>query len=276
DTRDYLRMLLNGGAEGLRKNGAQTAATLKRFEPLNRDIAKASKLVAQRRRNVKSAVHNLQLLLTELGTKDEQLTELIDSSNAVFADFAEQDANLQKTLELLPGALGETSTALAKSDKLNSALEPTLRELNPGIKGFNKALPQIRRFSRISTPIIKNQIRPFTVEATPTIKDLKPAARDFSIVTPRLETTFGIINNVLNAFAYDPSGDDSSYLFWALWLNHIGASAFGIQDAHGPLLRGVIISDCRTIAAVNAIGAANNWASTLAQLVSITPASKCK
>jgi len=277
DTRDYLRLLLNGAGEGLRDNGKVTAATLKRFAPLNRDLAKATTLVAERRKNVKHAIHNFQLLLTALGSKDKQLAELIDSSNAVFQRFANQDANLQKTLEELPGALSATNSALAKSDKLATELRPTLSKLNPGIKGFNKTLPQVRRFTRDSTPIIKSQIRPFTKQATPTIKDFGPAARDLQVITPRLTTTFGVINNVVNAFAYNPSGDAESYLFWALWLNHIGASVFTSQDAHGPVNRGVIFADCITATTLRlSLGKANAWAGTLADLVNVPdPAKIC-
>lgn len=277
DTRDYLRLLLNGAGEGLRKNGKVTSATLKRFAPLNRDLAKATKLVAQRRQNVRHAIHNFQLLLTALGSKDKQLAQLIDSSNAVFQRFANQDANLQKTLEELPGALSATNSALAKSDTLARQLGPTLHKLNPGFKGLNKTLPQVRRFTRDSTPIIKNQIRLFTKQATPTVKDLGPAARDLQVITPRLTTTFGVINNVVNAFAYNPSGDPESFLFWALWLNHAGASAFSVEDAHGPFLRGPVFADCITATTLRlSLGKANAWAGTLADLINVPdPAKIC-
>lgn len=277
DTRDYLRLLLNGAGEGLRGNSAATAATLKRFAPLNRDLAKATKLVAQRRANVRHAIHNFQLLLNAIGDKDKQLAELIQSSNAVFQRFANQDANLQRTLELLPETLEATNSALGKSANLSAELEPTLRKLNPGIAGFNKSLPQIRRFSRESTPIIRDQIRPFTKQAQPTIKDFGPAARDLQATTPRLATTFEVINNVVNAFAYNPSGDAEGYLFWALWLNHIGASVFSSQDAHGPINRGVILTDCITSGILrNSLSKANAWAATLADLVNVPdPARIC-
>ncbi len=269
DTRDYLRLLLNGAGEGLRDNGPQTAATLKRFEPLTRDLAKATKLVAKRRKNVKRAIHNLQLLLTALGAKDKQLTQFIDSTNSVFARFAAQDANLQEALRLLPDALEATDSGLVKAEKLTTELEPTLRALNPGIKGLDRALPEVRKLGRQTTPIIKNQLRPFAVDATPVIKDLKPAARDLKAVTPRLTTSFKVINNLLNAFAYNPKGDDESYLFWALWLGHLGTSTMETFDAHGPILRGVVLTDCLTSTALTNLGLGNAWAGTLIDLLNV-------
>src|SRR2546426_10129123 len=40
DTRDYLRLLVSGGGEALRNNGRNFSNAFRRFEPLNRDIAK--------------------------------------------------------------------------------------------------------------------------------------------------------------------------------------------------------------------------------------------
>ncbi len=39
DTRDYLRLLIAGGGEGLKNNGRNFANAFRRFEPLNRDVA---------------------------------------------------------------------------------------------------------------------------------------------------------------------------------------------------------------------------------------------
>ena len=41
--------------------------------------------------------------MTEVGTKDKELAELVVSQNAVFEAFANQDANLRETFQLLPG-----------------------------------------------------------------------------------------------------------------------------------------------------------------------------
>ena len=52
DTRDYLRLLLNGAGEGLRDNGSVTAATLKRFapaEPRSRQSDRPGRAAARQR-----------------------------------------------------------------------------------------------------------------------------------------------------------------------------------------------------------------------------------
>jgi phospholipid/cholesterol/gamma-HCH transport system substrate-binding protein len=260
DTRDYLRLLVAGGGEALRNNGRNFAAAFKRFDPLNRDIAKVTVEVAKRHENLAHLIHNLQELVTAVGGKDKQLAELVVSQNAVFQAFANQDRNLRKTLELLPGALDTTQAALQKSDVLSTKLGPTLRSLRPGIRALGPAQKATQSFARGTIGPIKNQIRPFTREAKPTVDKLRPATRDLAKITPDLATSFTVFNKLLNALAYNPKGNEEGYLFWALWLNHIGASVYSTQDAHGPIRRGIIFTDCI------AIGALTNTAKLDAQL----------
>jgi len=260
DTRDYLRLLVAGGGEALRNNGRNLSATLKRFAPLNRDIKGITVQVAKRRKNLARLIHNLQLLLNEVGTKDKQLAELIVSQNAVFQAFADQDQNLRKTLQLLPGALSTTNSALQKSDVLSARLGPTLRALRPGARALGPSEIATQAFARATTPVIRNHLRPFAKQARPTVDVLAPALRDLAKITPDLATSFTVLNKFLNALAYNPPGVQEGYLFYALWLNHIGASVYSTQDAHGPVRRGVILTDC--IAA----GALENVAKIDAQL----------
>jgi phospholipid/cholesterol/gamma-HCH transport system substrate-binding protein len=260
DTRDYLRLLVAGGGEGLNNNGRNTAATLKRFAPLNRDIKKLTGQLSKRRLNLARLIHNLQLLVTEVGGKDKQLAELVVSQNAVFQAFANQDRNLRKTLQLLPGTLDTTQAALKTSDKLSQKLGPTLRDLRPGARALGPSQVATQAFSKATTPVLRDQLRPFVGEVRPTVQVLRPALRDLAKVTPDLATSFGVLNKFFNALAYKPSGVGESYLFYALWLNHIGASVYSTQDANGPIRRGVILTDCV------AAGALENVAKLDAQL----------
>jgi phospholipid/cholesterol/gamma-HCH transport system substrate-binding protein len=260
DTRDYLRLLVAGGGEAFKNNGANTAATLKRFAPLNRDIGKLTTQLAKRRGNLAHLIHNLQLLVGEVGTKDKQLAELVVSQNAVFQAFANQDVNLRKALEELPGTLSTTNKALQKSDLLSQKLGPTLRDLRPGARALGPSQVATQAFAKATTPVIRNQLRPFTKEAKPTVDALAPAVKNLAKITPDLASSFTVLNKFFNALAYNPPGVSEGYLFYALWLNHIGASVYSTQDAQGPIRRGVILTDC--IAA----GALENVAKIDAQL----------
>jgi phospholipid/cholesterol/gamma-HCH transport system substrate-binding protein len=266
DTRDYLRLFVAGAGEGLKNNGPNTAATLKRFAPLNRDIGKLTGELSKRRKNLANLIHNLQLLMTEVGSKDKELSELVVSQNAVFQAFANQDRNLRRTLQLLPGALDTTQAALKTSDKLSSKLEPTLRELRPGARALGPSQVATQDFAKATTPVIREQLRPFVGQARPTVDALRPALRDLAKVTPDLATSFGVINKFLNALAYNPSGVSEGYLFYALWLNHIGASVYSTQDANGPIRRGVILTDCVAAGALENVAKLDQQLGTLIAL----------
>jgi phospholipid/cholesterol/gamma-HCH transport system substrate-binding protein len=266
DTRDYLRLLVAGGGEALKNNGAGFRNAFRRLEPLGKTTAKLTRLLAERRRHLAGVIHNLQLLITEVGTKDKELAELVVSQNAVFEAFANQDANLRETFRLLPDTLRTTNSALTKSDELSALLGPTLRKLRPGARALDNAQRATADFARETIDPVRRQIRPFTREVQPAVQVLRPAARDLARIVPRLRESFDVINTLLNALGYNPPGTQEGYLFWALWLNHIGASVYSTSDAHGLIRRGIIFTDCIALGALEATRKIDNQLGTLIDL----------
>jgi phospholipid/cholesterol/gamma-HCH transport system substrate-binding protein len=247
DTRTYLQLLVGGAGEGLDGQGKALSATLKRFEPTGRYLARLNGALALRDRNIRRAIHNFSLLSQAVGAKDDDLAALVDSSNRVFKVFADQDVNLRAGLQELPGALDATNTTLAKVTKLGNVLGPTLGALRPGARALGPSLVQTRPFLTETTPIIKNQLRPFARAALPVVTVLRPAARDLALVTPKLTTSVQVLNYLLNTLAYNPPGKEEGYLYWAAWANHDGATVFSSQDAHGPIRHGLVLASCSTL-----------------------------
>jgi len=106
------------------------------------------------------------------------------------------------------------------------------------------ALRKTQPFFRETTPIIRDQIRPFARDVQPTVRDLRSATNDLAVVTPRLARSFGVLNRFFNELAYDPPGNRKSFNFWAAWGAHAGATLFNLQDAHGPIRRGLVLVNC--------------------------------
>jgi phospholipid/cholesterol/gamma-HCH transport system substrate-binding protein len=267
DTRSYLQLLIGGAGEGLDGQGKALSASLKRFEPTARYLARVNGALAVRERNIRRSIHNFRLLSQAVGDKDDDLAALVDSSNRVFKAFAAQDANLRTALQELPGALNATNTTLAKVDELGNVLGPTLGALRPGARALGPSLVQTRPFLTQTTPIIQNQLRPFARAALPVVKVLRPAAKDLSVVTPKLTTSVQILNYLLNELAYNPPGKEEGYLFWASWANHAGATVFSTQDAHGPIRHGLILASCSTLGVLQQIGTVKPQLGTLARLL---------
>jgi phospholipid/cholesterol/gamma-HCH transport system substrate-binding protein len=275
DTRDYLRILLGDASLGLKDNGREFAQTIRRIEPTARYAREINEQLAVRRNNIRRVVHNLSLLMEELGTKDRQVADFVQSSNAVFSILAGQDANLRDTLRQLPGALDETQTTLAKVDRLARVLGPTLQDLRPGARALGPSLRETRPFLTQTTPILRNQIRPFARAALPTVKELRPAMRDLAAATPDLTRSFKVINELLNTLAYNPPGDtEEGYLFWLSWANHTGQTVFSNQDAHGPIRHGLVILSCSTAQLLESVAGSSPNLGTLVALLNSPPASQ--
>jgi phospholipid/cholesterol/gamma-HCH transport system substrate-binding protein len=267
DTRAYLQILLDAGGQAFTDKpghagqaSAELRQTFKRIEPVNRDLDKIMSQLATRKRNVSQVIHNFRLITDELGRTDGTLGRFVESSNANFQAFANQDVNLREALGLLPDTLKVTDATLQKADKLGRTAGPAFASLRPFARALGPALKDVRPFLRQTTPVIKNQLRPFTRIARPTVRDLRPAAADLAVATPRLRRTFGVLNSAFNEFAYNPPGKEEGFLFWQSWLNHVGATIFTTQDAHGPIRRGLVIVSC------GALGVLDNIQKTTPQL----------
>ena len=275
DTRDYLRLLVNGAGGGLRDAGDDLAATFKRFEPGARELRRVTSALEDRRTNIKRSIHNLQLLVSAVGEKDDQLASLVDTSNAVFRSFAAQDRNLRSALQQLPGTLQTTRTALGKTEDLAKVLGPALEDLRPTARLLGPAQRQTRPFLRETTPIIRDQLRPFARDVQPVVRALRPAARGLSNLTPDLARTIRVLNYLFNELAYNPPGaGDEGYMFWGSWVNHLGSLVFSTQDAHGPIRRGTILVSCSTARVLDTIIAADPRLGLITQLSGVPQSSQ--
>jgi phospholipid/cholesterol/gamma-HCH transport system substrate-binding protein len=271
DSRDYLQLLIHGAGGALAgKGGPELAAAFRRFDPTTRDLRAINGLLAKRQGNVKRVIHNFSQLAEALAGKDKQLATLVDASNAAFGAFAAQDAALRRSLQLLPGALTDTKSALDKTDRFAAQLGPTLQALRRGARALGPSLRATQPFLRQTTPVIQKQLRPFTKDALPTVKQLRPAARDLASATPNLVTTLKVVNVLFNELAYNPPGNgvgQEGYLFWLAWANHDANAVFSTQDAMGAVRRGLLVVSCSAIGQLNAIGKVNPTLNTLVNLL---------
>ncbi len=258
DTRNYLLLLLAGGAQAFQYPGAQGAAptpaavrslqgTFKRFAPLNRDTATLTKLLAQRRVNISRSIHNLRVVSNALGNVDGQLASLIRASNTNFAAISSQDANLQQALTLLPPTLQTTTQTLGKVNGFSTQSALALHALLPFAHNFGPALQAARPLFEQTTPVLKNQLRPFSVAVQPLARILAPASADLAKSTPALARSLGVLDALVNTLAYQPGGGKQGYLFWGSWLSHIADSLTNSQDAHGAVVRGIFMASCPSL-----------------------------
>ncbi len=247
DTRSYLDLLVNGAGQGLKgKGGDELAQVLERFEPTHRDLARLNKAVAVRGRDLSQLVNSLQRLNTALSTKQTQIVSLVDAGSKVFRAFASEDNNISKSIALLPSTLAQTTQTLGQVETFAKLLGPTATNLLPAVRKIPAANNALKALAIPSTPIVRNQIRPFVVAARPLVRDLKPASINLAKATPNLSNVFVVLNHFVNMVGYNPGNVEHGYLWWLAWLDHNARTLFSLQDANGDFRPLFLQASCAT------------------------------
>jgi phospholipid/cholesterol/gamma-HCH transport system substrate-binding protein len=286
DTRNYLLLLLSGGAQIFRDHGttstqpspdavANLRGTLKRFAPLDRDTESFASLLATRQRNLRRAVHNLNLVAGSLGSVDTELASLVRSSDTNFTAISQNDAELEDTLSQFPGTLRQANETLGKVKGFANASATTLTALEPFAHNLSPALAAARPLFKDTTPVIANQLRPFSVSLQPLARALAPAAAALNQATPSLSASVGSLNTLFNELAHQPGKGQQGYLFYGAWLAHLIDSVASNQDANGAVLQGQLMANCTDLDEYqNAIEPTSESLSLILQLANLPDVSK--
>ena len=168
----------------------------------------------------------------------------------MFATFAKEDANFQSTLHLLPGALDKTGNGLGKLATASDALGPdAARAASRSRRRSRPPRKPPQALALKTTPIIKNEIRPFAREILPVVNELAPVDRRNSPKPSRSSpTSFAVLNEFFNELAYNPGPSKAGFLFFLDWGNHNLNSVVSTADANGPLGRSLIYFNCEVAA----------------------------
>jgi phospholipid/cholesterol/gamma-HCH transport system substrate-binding protein len=249
DTQQFLKLLLANGAEALdpaKGRDVKLSNALRRLDPFARDISRISGALVSRRQNIANSIHNFQVLSTELGNRDQDLVDFVDSSDAVLASFAKEEASIRGAVRELPGTLKETKGALKSANQLALVEAPALKKLLPGARATAPALRALRPFFQQTAGPIQNQIRPFTQQVKSPVTHIAQISQGLGVSTPGLKTGFTRLNTGLNALGYNPPGSDEGFLFYVPWLNHNLNLDYMMQDSYGPIRRGIVQESCGT------------------------------
>jgi len=189
-----------------------------------------------------------------LGNKDSQLAAFVDSSNAVFATFAQQDRQVQETLKELPGALNAANHGLAKASTAFHIVEPTLKSLEPFAKALAPGERASETFFAKTAPILENQVRPLLRKILPVLNKVSPSVSELSKAFPQLKTGFAVFNEFFNELAYNPGKNQGGFLFFLDWANHNLNSVVSQGDAHGSFGQTLVYYNCGLVPLLKAVG----------------------
>ena len=243
DTRQYIQLLVAGGAQGIGDQGRELSGAFRRLQPFSHYIADLNRAVARRRVALARVIHNFGELTTELGRHDAEIRRFVTSSDAALGNFANQQDAIQEALVEFPQTLRVQKSALASANKFSEVSYPALIGLIPQAQALAPAFRATERMFAQTTAPIRDQIRPFTRQIRPVLTHAAEGSEPLSKTVRNFGNAIGGFNNFFNTLAYKPKGKESA-LFYLPWLNHNFNATFNLQDAGGPLLRGMVVLTC--------------------------------
>jgi phospholipid/cholesterol/gamma-HCH transport system substrate-binding protein len=246
DTRQYIQLLVAGGAQGIGGEGQsiRLSNALRRFQPFVHYVAKLNKAIAGRHVALSRVIHDFGQLTDELSQHDAQIRQFVSSSDSALGNFANQQASIQDALERFPSALRAANEGLSSSDRFSRVAFPSLTKLIPQTQALTPAFKSSTQLFKQTTEPIRDGVRPFTREIRPLLTASAETATPFEKSVRNFGNSLGSLNSWFNELTYKPKGSTPSYLFYLPWANHDFNAAFNLQDGGGPVVRGLVEITC--------------------------------
>jgi len=269
DTRQYIQLLVAGGAQGIGGRGRQLSQAFRRLQPFSHYIADLNKAVATRREALARVIHDFGLLTTELGRHDTAIERWVSSSKGALGNFANQQRSIEEILVEFPSTLSAAESAFASADAFAKTARPALLGLIPQAQALKPALKANERLFEQTLVPIRDQIRPFTRQIRPVLTHTKEGAAPLSKSVRGFGNALGAFNSFLNELAYKPKGTRQSYLFYLPWLNHNTNATFNLSDPAGPIGRALVMISCNGAALAAGAAAADPYIQTTLRAVNV-------
>jgi phospholipid/cholesterol/gamma-HCH transport system substrate-binding protein len=244
DTRQYIQLLVAGGAQGIGGHSKQLGDALRRFAPFVEYSAKLNKAIAGRRKELARVIHDFGELTTELGKHDQQVRRFVSSSNKALGNFANQQQALEESFEEFPATLRAADEGLSSSNEFSRVALPTLTKLIPQAQASTPAFKATEKLFAKTTAPIHEGIRPFTRETRALLGQANQGSEPLEKTVRNFGNSLGGLNSFFNELSFKPKGKQQSYLFYLPWVNHDINSSFSLEDGGGPVLRSKIIASC--------------------------------
>jgi len=191
-----------------------------------------------RREKIARLVTAFADIATAAGEDDARLARMLDSARETLNTLAARDADLDATLRQLPGFGDDLRTASGAVRDLATQLDPTLDGLKaasdklPGaLAGLSGVVDKVDRTVDLARPVVDGA-KPLVADLRPLLADARPALADTVAWSHRLDPVTG---NVVGHL-----GDLSAFIYQ-------GNDLFKLEDANGPILRGLVIAGPETV-----------------------------
>ena len=191
-----------------------------------------------RREKIARLVTAFADIATAAGEDDARLARMLDSARETLDTLAARDAELDAALRQLPGFGDDLRTASGAVADLGGQLNPTLDgikaasgQLPAALAGMSGVVDRLDRTAELARPVVDGA-RPLAADLRPLLAASRPALADTVAWSHRLDpVTANLVEHLpdLAAFVYQ------------------GNSIFQLEDANGPILRGLVVLGAETI-----------------------------
>ena len=186
DTRVRMEQAIDEVGQGLGDQGDQFRAALVELAPFLNAARRLTHETAIRRTQTKRLVHNLTLMMGELGRRDDDLHKIVVGGAHTFSELAAQDASLADVLAQFPPTLQQLLPTFATLRKTADELDPAFDALQPAARSLPGALANLRDFSLEARPSLAALRRPVP-ELTDLVDALRPTADGLDRAFTRLQ-----------------------------------------------------------------------------------------
>jgi phospholipid/cholesterol/gamma-HCH transport system substrate-binding protein len=185
-----------------------------------------------RRDKIARLVTGLADVATAAGEDDVRLAHLLDAARETLGALAARDGDLDATLAQMPAFAGELRRASTSVSALSGELDPALDGIRaaadrlPGaLAGMTAVADRLDRTLDLAAPVVA-EARPLVADLRPLVSASRSALADTVAWSGRLEP--------VTANLVDHIPDFQALVFQ---LN----SVFSLENANGPLLRGLLL-----------------------------------
>ncbi len=153
-TRAGLRGFVRGEAQSIQGSAAQAHQTLQYFAPALLSTSNVTQELTRDEPAFDGLLVQGAKALQTLGSRSQELTQLVANTNATTAAIASQSAALEQALSLLPPALNHSTRTFAGLRKTLDSLDPLVAASKPASRRLAPFAKQLDELTRASIPTI--------------------------------------------------------------------------------------------------------------------------
>jgi ABC-type transporter Mla subunit MlaD len=190
--RQRLGILLNELGTGLAGRGQELNAVIHRANPALRETDELLAILARQNEVLAKLAVDSDRVLAPLAREKRHLTGFITQANRTAEASAERRADIERSIQRLPGFLRELRPLMADLGGFADQATPVVRDLDASAPGLANLTRQLGPFSRVATPALRSLGdatvvgRPALIHARPLTRNLRNFAHDARPVSKNL------------------------------------------------------------------------------------------